>query len=48
MAVMPITEEDALSDEDEAYQEEVLKFLDSVNKKHKTVTYNDKSLEQPG
>ena len=32
--VMPITEESAPSDdEDDAYQEEVLKFLDTVNKK---------------
>ena len=33
---MPITEEDAVSDEeDDAYQEEVLKFLDTINKKPK-------------
>ena len=44
--VMPITEESVPSDdEDDAYQEEVLKFLDTVNKKPRNA--KDSTTEKP-
>ena len=48
MMPKPITEEDVFLDEDDVYQEEVLKFLDTVNKKSKKSKYpEDSTMENP-
>ena len=45
---MAITEEEDQSNEDDLYQDEVLKFLDTVNKKSKKNFYpEDASIEKP-